>query len=104
MWAPRRGVVLVGLRHRCWRTGCGAGMVAAVVFATSAGAASSPYLPAHSHWDGANGDYELKACYDAVARASGAGSTIGFMPFRAQDAKDYLELDFTTSGYQLRVR
>ncbi|HST13522.1 MAG TPA: hypothetical protein VLJ44_01580 [Gaiellaceae bacterium] len=26
------------------------------------------------------------------------------MPFRAQDAKNYLELDFTTSGYQLRVR
>ena len=26
------------------------------------------------------------------------------MPFRAQDAKDYLELDFTTNGYQLRVR
>jgi hypothetical protein len=76
----------------------------ALVLSGSTTAASSPYLPAHSHWDGANSDYELKACYDALARASGAGTTIGFMPFRAQDAKDYLELDFTTSGYQLRVR
>jgi hypothetical protein len=102
---PMRGVVLVELWLRCRVAGWAAGaVVAAVVLATSAGAASSPYLPAHSHWDGANGDYELKACYDPVARAAGAGSTIGFMPFRAQDAKDYLELDLTTNGYQLRVR
>lgn len=76
----------------------------ALLLSGSTAAGSSSYLPAHSHWDGANSDYELKACYDALARVSGAGTTIGFMPFRAQDAKDYLELDFTTSGYQLRVR
>jgi hypothetical protein len=93
----------VGLWRRVLSAAAASGAVAlALSGSTSAG--SGLYLPAHSHWDGANANYELKACYDALATASGAGTTIGFMPFRAQDAKDYLELDFTTSGYQLRVR
>lgn len=92
---------------RFWRrvrSASGAVGVVALALSGSTSAGSGAYLPAHSHWDGANGDYELTACYDALATASGAGTTIGFMPFRAQDAKDYLEFDLTTSGYQLRVR
>ncbi len=72
--------------------------------AIPAGATSSKLVPAHSHWDGTNNDYELKFCFKARAAAPGAGPMFGYLPFRAQDSQNYLQLDLTTTGYKLEKR
>lgn len=41
--------------------------------AIPAGATSSKLVPAHSHWDGTNNDYELKFCFKARAAAPELG-------------------------------
>jgi hypothetical protein len=71
---------------------------------TAAPLAGGRLVPAHSHWDGPNGNFELKACYTPSAEASGAASTIAYMPFRAQNAKSYMQLSLTTAGYALLRR
>ncbi len=61
-------------------------------------------VPAHSHWDGINADFEIKGCYEPLAKATGAGTTLGWIPFRAQDSQNYFQLTFLTTGFQLEKR
>ena len=80
-----------------------------LIFAASAvqaggSQAAGRLVPAHSHWDGPNGNFELKACYAPSGKAVGAASTIAYLPFRAQNAKSYMQLSLTTGGYVLQRR
>jgi hypothetical protein len=68
------------------------------------GSSTTGLVPAHSHWDGVNNDYELKFSFTPQAAAAGAGTTFGWIPFRAQDSQEYLQLDLTTAGYKLEKR
>lgn len=76
----------------------------ALVFVPSGLSTGSSLLPAHSHWDDPNVNYEIKACYIPIAAASGAGSTYGWIPFREVDSQNFMQLEMTKTGLVLKRR
>ena len=78
-----------------------AALLAVLATAAQSGA-STGLLSGHSHWDDPNANYEIQACYDVLANVTGAGSMIGHIPFREQDAKNFYDLDIRTDGFALQ--
>src|SRR4051794_24926036 len=75
-------------------------LLAAAFLTAAAGAQAG--VPAHSHWDDPNGNYELDFCL-VVEKAPQSG-TISYIPLREQDAQDYMALHITTNGLTLESR
>lgn len=76
----------------------------ALYITANASGTGSSLLPAHSHWDDPNVDYEIKACYIPIAAASGAGSTYGWIPFREVDSQNFMQLEMTKTGLVMKKR
>jgi hypothetical protein len=55
-------------------------------------------IPAHSHWDDTNAQYEITGCYQILRRTTG-GAKVAYLPVREQDAKNYYEVQIRTDGF-----